>query len=117
MTGRKVSPRYRGTIRQQGKLNVKEKMKDGMFLAKFYGLDVRSAFCHDEGNWFWNLTEFPGAYFDADGCVIFETEKDYLHCVWLSIYARNTGVRGKHVGMSIKDIDGYKTLNPRPISV
>jgi hypothetical protein len=47
-------------------------MKKGRDLAKYYNLDVRSAHSHDEGNWYWNLSEFPGAYFDADGCVVFQ---------------------------------------------
>ena len=54
-------------------------MKKGRDLAKYYNLDVRSAHSHDEGNWYWNLREFPGAYFDADGCVVFQTEREYLH--------------------------------------
>jgi len=92
-------------------------MKKGRDLAKYYNLDVRSAHSHDEGNWYWNLREFPGAYFDADGCVVFQTEREYLQCVYLTIGPRNTAVRNKNVGMSIKDISGCQSLNPPPISV
>ena len=53
----------------------------GKSLAKFYKMhDVRSAYYHGEGNWWWNLTEFPGVLFGPFGCVIFQTEEDYRHC-------------------------------------
>ena len=92
-------------------------MKKGMDLADCYKIDVAGAHCHDEGNWYWNLSGFPGAYFDADECVVFLTEEDYFGCVYLAIGPRNTGVRNKSVGMSIKDIPGYKKLDPPPISI
>jgi hypothetical protein len=91
--------------------------KTGKSLADFYKMNVKDAYYHDEGNWYWNLKQFPGAYFDADGCVVFLTESDYRKCVYLTIGPRNTGVRNKNVGMSIQDIEGYKKLDPRPISL
>jgi hypothetical protein len=98
------------------KLRVKP-MKPGIRLAKFYKLDVRRAYSHREGNWYWNLDWFPAAYFDADGCVVFHTEAEYLGCINLNIGPLNTAVRNKEVGMSIKDIPGYKVLDPPPSSV
>ena len=92
-------------------------MKDGMSLAQFYKLNVRSAHSHREGNWYWNLDRFPVAYFDATGCIVFQTEADYQRCVNLSIGPLNTVVRNKEVGMSIKEIEGYSVLDPPPISV
>ena len=89
-------------------------MKSGMSLARRYGLDVRQAYAHVDGNWYWNLERFPGAYFDADGYVVFQTERAYQECVYLSIGPRNTWVRDKHQGMSIADIPGYSKLDPRP---
>lgn len=76
-------------------------MKPGKFLSKRYGINVRRAYSHDEGNCYWNLKEFPGAYFDAEGCVVFQTEGEYRRCINLSIGLRNTGVRNKSVGMSL----------------
>jgi hypothetical protein len=93
------------------------KMRTGKFLAKFYNLGVRSAYCHNEGNWYWTLCEFPAAYFDADGCVVFQSEKDYWECVYLSVGPRNTGVRNKNAGMRISDIPGYRRLDPPPSSL
>ena len=89
-------------------------MKQGMQLAKFYKMNVRSAYSHVDGNWYWNLEKSPAAYFDASGCIVFQTETDYQHCVYLTIGPKNTGVRGKDVGMSIADIPGYRALNPPP---
>jgi hypothetical protein len=88
-------------------------------LAKFYKIDVRSAHYHDEGNWYWNLQEFPGAYFDPQGCKVFETEEDYRFCglLHLSIGPRNTGIRHKDAGMSISDVPGYRKLDPPPGSL
>ena len=96
---------------------MKKRMKSGMQLAKIYRLNVQSAHCHDEGNWYWNLKEFPGAYFDSKGYILFQTERDYTRCVYLSIGPENTGVRNKDVGMSIADIPGYQLLDPPPISL
>ncbi len=91
--------------------------KDGKALAEFYKIPVRAAYYHLDGNWYWNLTQFPGAYFDANGCVVFDTEQDYLRCVWLTIGPQNTGVRGKDAGMSIADIPGYQKLDPPPVAI
>ena len=92
-------------------------MKPGMRLANFYKLDMQRAYSHREGNLYWNLDRFPAAYFDADGCVVFQTEVEYLRCINLSIGCLNTAVRNKNVGLSIKDITGYRLLNPPPGSV
>lgn len=73
-------------------------MKPGRSLAWHYGMSVKSAYAHNDGNWFWNLTEFPGAYFDSEGCVVFQTEAEYFGCVYLAIGPRNTGVRSRTSG-------------------
>jgi hypothetical protein len=93
--------------------------KTGVSLAKFYKIKAKSAYYHNEGNWYWNLKRFPGAYFDANGYVSFETAEEYrfrglLH---LNIGPENTGVRNKEMGMSISDIPGYTRLDPRPGSL
>jgi hypothetical protein len=91
--------------------------KTGRALANFYRIPVKSAYYHVDGNWYWNLKEFPGAYFDANGYVVFQTKSDYFGCVYLTIGPENTGVRSKNVGMGIADIPGYQTLNPPPSSL
>ncbi len=89
-------------------------MKAGRFLARRYGITARSAYAHNDANWYWNLNGFPGAYFDGEGCKVFQTEGEYRGCIYLSIGPRNTGVRNKSVGMSISDIPGYRKLSPPP---
>jgi len=91
--------------------------KTGRSLARFYQLGVRSAYYHNNGNWYWNLEQFPGAYFDDHGCVVFETKADYFGCVYLSIGPRNIGVRSKNAGIGISDIPGYRKLDPPPVSL
>ena len=88
-------------------------------LAEFYKIKAQSAYYHNEGNWYWNLKQFPGVYFDTDGCVVFETEEEYLFCglLHLSIGPRNTGVRFKNAGMSISNIPRYRKLDPPPGSL
>lgn len=93
------------------------KKKTGKALAKFYKIPVKSAYYHVDGNWFWNLKDFPGAYFDSEGYVVFATEREYLECVYLSIGPNNTGIRGKNAGMGIADIPGYQRLAPPPASL
>jgi hypothetical protein len=92
------------------------KKTTGTDLAGFYKIPVKQAHYHNNGNWFWNLKRFPGAYFDDFGYIVFQTEDDYAQCVYLSIGPRNTGIRGKNSGMSIADIPGYQKLEPPPKS-
>ena len=91
-----------------------KRMESGKALARRYNIRVKDAYAHTDGNWYWNLNEFPGAYFDAGGVVVFPTEGEYRGCVYLAIGPRNTWVRNKEVGMSISDIPGYRNLDPPP---
>jgi hypothetical protein len=88
-------------------------MKRGKKLAKFYGIEARSAHSHRQGLWYWNLKEFPAAYLDASGVVVFQTELEYRGCPNLTVYDNNTQV----FGGGIRNIPGYKTLAPPPISL
>ncbi len=92
-------------------------MKSGKVLARRYDIHVVDAYAHIDGNWFWNLNDFPGAYFDGQGVVVFQNDSEYFGCVYLCIGPNNTGVRNKEAGMSIADIPGYRKLNPPPCSV
>jgi|HubBroStandDraft_1064217.scaffolds.fasta_scaffold00274_7 hypothetical protein len=85
--------------------------KTGKKLATHYRIPVQSAYYHGEGHWFWNLQRFPAAYFDDHGYVLFETEKDYVESVYLSISSKNTNVRG---GATIANMPGYHKLEPPP---
>jgi hypothetical protein len=89
--------------------------KTGKMLATFYGVAVKSAYYHCDGNWYWNLETFPGAFFDAQGLVVVQTESDNRECAYLTIGPRNTGVRDKNAGIS--GIPGYLRLDLPPISL
>ncbi len=67
---------------------IYDKIKDGKY--------------RENGKWFHNLEFFPGALFDKNGYVIFETEEEYKDCKYLQIK------QDLHViGNGISDIPGY----------
>ena len=43
----------------------------------------KHALYHEPGNFYQNLTEFPGALFDGNGYVVFPTESEYLRAAGL----------------------------------
>ncbi|HEV2289841.1 MAG TPA: hypothetical protein VGR81_12925 [Candidatus Acidoferrales bacterium] len=88
-------------------------MKHGLQLARLYGINVRSAHSHGKGVWYWNLRNFPGAYFDANGVVVFQTEQEYRSCPNLTVYDNNTQV---FYG-GIRNLPGYTELTPPPTAL
>ena len=88
--------------------------KTGKKLAAYYNIPVRSAYYHNEGHWYWNLRDFPAAYFDDHGYIHFPTEKEYVDSPYLTISSKNTNVRNKG---TIADMPGYRTLEPPPASL
>jgi hypothetical protein len=79
--------------------------KTGRKLAKFYRIDVRDAHYYKNGDWYQPLREFPGAYFDDNGCIIFDTERSFMDSAYLSV-GINVHVRGPR-GEGISFIPGY----------
>ena len=65
--------------------------------------DVRAAHAlyHKEGTWFNVLERFPGALFDPNGYVLFETKEHFLKCPQLRIGKRVT------VPAGICEVPGY----------
>jgi hypothetical protein len=63
--------------------------------------DARQALYRENGTWFHLLDEFPGALFDANGYILFETQQDYERCEFLQ--------KGKELGVpnGIESIPGY----------
>lgn len=65
--------------------------------------DVKAAhpLYRENGKWYMPLKRFPGAYFDANGYVAFETREDYENAPQLRI--------GKRVNVDggIKSMPGY----------
>jgi 5-methylcytosine-specific restriction protein A len=87
-------------------------MKNGKFLTQFYKMDLKSAYCHTEGHWYHPLKGFPGAYFDYDGYVLFQTEKEFHDCPQLVFDRVTVSVKG-----SLSAMPGYNRLHPPPGSV
>lgn len=57
----------------------------GKYLNDLWDVGAKHALYREDGKWYHQLLEFPGALFDANGYVVFETEKDYLESPYLQI--------------------------------
>jgi 5-methylcytosine-specific restriction enzyme A len=54
-------------------------------LNNLWGVGAKHALYREDGKWYHQLTEFPGALFDANGYVVFKTVTDYLGSPYLQI--------------------------------
>lgn len=70
-------------------------------LCEMWKVDARHSLYHKEGTFYENLRRFPGALFDYNGYVIFETEQDYRTSPYLLIGQKLNVPRG------ISSIPGY----------
>lgn len=77
------------------------RMKMGQLLNDEWKVGARHALYHKDGHWYNNLQEFPGALFDPDGCIIFETEEEYRNSSYLNIGQQTNVPKG------ISSIPGY----------
>ena len=73
----------------------------GRELNKLWGVGAKHALYREDGKWYHLLRAFPGALFDANGYVVFQTEEDYLKCEYLQI------TQHIHVPKGISAIPGY----------
>jgi len=67
-------------------------------------VNARHALYRENGRWYHTLERFPGALFDAHGYIIFETERAFRNCTYLSI-GKEVNIR--HT-MGISAIPGYQ---------
>lgn len=58
---------------------------DGRTLNRDWNVGAAHALYRADGRWYHRLVRFPGALFDANGYVIFPTEKAYRSCRDLAI--------------------------------
>ncbi len=82
----------------------------GAQLSKIWEVPCKHALFRTSGDWYHRLLRFPGAYFDAEGYVLFQSEEEFLSSPFLQI-AQNV-----HVPMGIRSIPGYvhvKGVTPR----
>ncbi|HEX4276837.1 MAG TPA: hypothetical protein VHZ74_15885 [Bryobacteraceae bacterium] len=54
--------------------------RTGREIARRWGLEVRQPLYRKTGDWFHELTKFPGALLDANGYLLFETEESFEAC-------------------------------------
>jgi hypothetical protein len=57
----------------------------GRRLNELWAVKAKHALYHKDGLWYERLEQFPGALFDANGYVLFETEEAFAHCPDLRI--------------------------------
>jgi hypothetical protein len=81
--------------------NDKMDKVDGKTLNELWKVGARHSLYHKDGCWYNNLTDFPGALFDPNGYILFNSEADYLKCPYLKI-TQETNVPG-----GISTIPGY----------
>lgn len=77
------------------------KKVNGKILNNLWEVGAKHALYHEDGKWYHQLRAFPGALFDARGYIVFESEAEYLDCVYLRIK------RDLHIPDGIKSIPGY----------
>lgn len=73
-------------------------------LQALWGIDAAHALYFKDGNWYHNLTEFPGVLFDPNGYVIFNSLDEYTNSPYLNI---NRTKNQLHVPNGISQIPGY----------
>jgi glc operon protein GlcG len=80
------------------------KTDSGPRLNRVWHIGARECRYHKDGNWYKNLTKFPGALCDPDGYIIFRSKEEYLENRYLQIGEE------LHVPNGISSIPGYKKV-------
>ena len=68
------------------------------------GIGARHALYREDGTWYHILERFPGALFDANGYVLFETQDDYRNCPGVAIGKEKNWC---HIPAGIVSLPGY----------
>lgn len=76
----------------------------GESLNREWNVGARHSLYHRDGTFYMPLERFPGAYFDPNGYVLFQTEREYVSSSYLSIGER-VNVKG-----GISTIPGYRKM-------
>ncbi|MBN1862396.1 MAG: hypothetical protein JW790_01985 [Dehalococcoidales bacterium] len=80
------------------------KRLSGKYLARQWRVNVVHALYHKDGSWYNHLRDFPGALFDPNGYVIFNTEREYRDCPYLQHGQELHAIGG------ISSIPGYRRV-------
>ncbi len=84
--------------------NRSGKQLTGKYFARLWKVDALHALYHQDGTFYENLREFPGALFDSNGYIVFKTEREYVSCAYLSI-GQKLNVHG-----GISSVPGYQRM-------
>ena len=77
----------------------------GAKLNREWNVNAAHALYRRVGDWYHTLKAFPGALFDANGYILFETREDYEQCPRLTVRYKS---RTTHVSApGISAIPGY----------
>ncbi len=82
------------------------KSNQGFILNKKWNVNAKHALYRSDGTWYHVLVDFPGAYFDDHGYLLFNTEEEYRSSKYFNVT--------KEVGISrgISKIPGYVRIIP-----
>jgi 5-methylcytosine-specific restriction protein A len=86
---------------ESGQGGRRARSNSGRALNEQWGVGARDAKYHQPGTFFENLRAFPGALFDSNGYVLFETEDEYRRTPGLS-HGQKLNVR-----KGISSLPGY----------
>lgn len=79
----------------------------GKLLNDLWNVGAKHALYRKDGKWYHKLTEFPGALFDANGYIVFKSEKDYRENDHLQIK------QDLHIANGISSIPGYIRISEK----
>jgi 5-methylcytosine-specific restriction protein A len=79
----------------------------GRLLNELWGVGATHALYREDGKWYHQLEEFPGALFDANGYMVFQSKEEYLECPLLQIK------QDLHISTGISSIPGYVRVTER----
>ncbi len=77
-----------------------------------YKVGAVQARYREDGNWYHPLDKFPGALFDANGYVLFESAAEYAAC---NDVKKGPDPNHIHVEGGIASLPSYIKLDPPPI--
>jgi hypothetical protein len=75
----------------------------GRKLNKEWGVGALHALYNKDGSWYHKLAQFPGALFDPNGYVLFETREAYENCFGLAFGTTDS----VHIPSTIEQLPGY----------
>lgn len=78
----------------------------GNNLNKEWKVGAQHALYHQHGKWFMPLRRFPGAYFDPNGYVLFDTKTEYENSPYVDIGER------VNIRQGIYSMPGYVRERP-----